>query len=58
MKNLFHIGVVAALAFIGLSLYWYANPYQMPRFLRDNIGFNVSPRSPMQNFRPPAFGPR
>lgn len=57
MNTLLQIGVVVAVAFLGVCGYWFMKPHTAPRILRDNMsGFEIaSPTSPMKNFRPPQF---
>ena len=54
----FYIGVAAILSLLGLCGYWYLNPHQAPRFVRDVLpsGFELNSTSPMKNFRGPSFG--
>jgi hypothetical protein len=57
MNKLFSLGFLAVLVLVGVCLYWYTNPHNMPEFLRGNVpGVKLpSPRSPMSNFQPPQF---
>jgi hypothetical protein len=57
MNKLVNLIMITIFVLVALGGYWYLNPRQLPRFIRDNVpGFEVpSPKSPMVNFRPPQF---
>jgi hypothetical protein len=57
MGRFLNVGAVITFALVGLCVYWYLYPQEIPSVLRDNLpGLQVSePRSPVGNFRPPRF---
>lgn len=57
MNKLTNVLLAAIVILLCLGGYWFLNPHELPRFLRDSLpDVQVpSPKSPMSNFRPPQF---
>jgi hypothetical protein len=58
MNKLANIAFGIIVLLLVLGGYWYMNPAQAPRFLREMLPGNdvPAPKSPVSNFRPPQFG--
>jgi hypothetical protein len=57
MNKLFSLGFLAVVVLVGVCIYWYANPHNIPEFLRGNVPSIKlpSPQSPMSGFKAPQF---
>lgn len=60
MNKLFTFGTLVVLGLLALCGYWYLNPHHAPDFIRGSFPSLElrTPRSPMNGFRGPDFGPR